>query len=154
MLGQLEQAQQKWGGAHSVIDNWLQERQKLLVQYCELAGLPPFERNHGALPEPKTIRDFCQRLVDYVSSGHFEVYEKITEQGNNDEQYNALTEHVYPTINETTQHALSFNDDFAEIENESQMQNFDAKLSSLGQELEQRFELEDQLISSLHGEYL
>ena len=149
MLGQLEQAKQKWGGAHSVIDNWLHERQKLLVQYCELAGLPPYERNHDVLPDSKSIRNFCQRLVDYVSTGHFEIYDKISIQGGNDQRYLALTERLYPLINDTTEHALPFNDDFAEIDNDAQLSRFDQQLSALGQQLEDRFEYEDQLISSL-----
>ncbi len=154
MLGQLEQAKQKWGGAHSAIDNWLLERQKLLVQYCELAGLPPYEHNKGQLPDGKSIRAFCQRLVDYVSTGHFEVYDKIASQSEDESQQKAVSERIIPKISDTTEHALAFNDKFASIDNEQQLQDFDSTLSSLGQILEDRFELEDQLIHTIHREYL
>ena len=44
MLSRFEEAQQKWGGSHSVIDAWLTERQELLLQFCKLAGFAPFEK--------------------------------------------------------------------------------------------------------------
>ena len=31
MLTRVEKAQQKWGGSHTVIDKWLNERQELIV---------------------------------------------------------------------------------------------------------------------------
>ena len=36
MLAQFEQSQQQWGGVNKTIDSWLQERQAVLVSYCEL----------------------------------------------------------------------------------------------------------------------
>lgn len=152
MLSQVEEAQNKWGGAHSAIDCWLSERQKLLVEYCELAGLPPFERQPGALPDSQSIKGFCERLMDYVSTGHFEVYDKIVTQ--NHSQDVKLTEELFPKIAETTQDALTFNDAFADISDDSELSMFDAKLSSLGQRLEERFELEDRLINTLHNNHL
>lgn len=44
MYTRLESAQQKWGGSLTAIDNWLDERQRLIVRYCELASLPPFDK--------------------------------------------------------------------------------------------------------------
>ena len=39
MLSRFEEAQQKWGGSHSVIDAWLTERQELLLQFCKFTLL-------------------------------------------------------------------------------------------------------------------
>ena len=150
MLTQVEQAKQKWGGAHHAIDTWLQERQQLLVQYCELAGLPPFERTAGALPRKSDIRSFCELLVDYVSAGHFEVYDKIVEDCTDRD----ITEKLYPQISATTDDALNFHDTYAEVSVDQELETFDVNLSNLGQKLEERFALEDQLIQSLHGEHL
>ena len=42
MLNKLEQAKEEWGGTLSIIDTWLEARQKCVVLYCQLAGLPPY----------------------------------------------------------------------------------------------------------------
>ena len=80
MLTKLEQAKEEWGGTLSVIDNWLEARQGLVVLYCELAGLPPYQRETRCLPVQKKITQFCQMLLDYASTGHFEIYEQIIMQ--------------------------------------------------------------------------
>lgn len=146
MLSQIEQAKQKWGGAHDAIDLWLLERQALLVQYCKIAGMPPFQRENDALPSKSAISQFCQVLVDYVSAGHFEVYDKIVEESENSNVA------LYPEISATTDDALTFNDAYANIGEDNDLRSFDDNLSSLGQRLEERFELEDRLIQSIHSE--
>ena len=151
MLTQFEKAKQKWGGSHDAIDTWLQERQQLLVQYCELAGLPPFEREPGALPHKSEIRSFCELLVDYVSAGHFEVYDKIVAECDNRTTNKAITDELYPQISATTDEALTFNDSYAEISGDQDLSAFDSRLSQLGQQLEERFALEDRLIQTLHS---
>lgn len=154
MLTQVEHAKEKWGGSHDAIDNWLHERQQLLVQYCELAGLPPFEREPGALPHKRDIRSFCELLVDYVSAGHFEVYDKIVAQCPEPKESKEVTEDLYPKISATTDSALNFNDAYAEAEVDQDLVSFDVELSDLGQKLEERFALEDRLIQTLHADHL
>jgi len=154
MLTQLEKAQQEWGGSHSVIDSWLEERQELLVLYCKLAGLPPFDRNDQALPEQAHIQKFCQILMDYLSAGHFEVYNDIAKACEiKGEQSLALAQQLYPKISASTDTALSFNDKYAEVSKDSALPDFDAELSKLGESLEQRFEYEDELIDNLYSNH-
>ncbi|WP_199610587.1 sigma D regulator [Flocculibacter collagenilyticus] len=154
MLTQLEKAQQKWGGVNTAIDDWLAERQDLLVHYCKLAGMKPYERNDNALPEKQDIMQFCQLMMDYVSAGHFEVYDQISnackENGNNSI---ALAQSLYPRINQTTDIALEFNDKYAETNIEQLFEEFDTDLSKLGQALEERLELEDELIHNLYTKH-
>ena len=57
MLTKLQQATEQWGGFNSTIDDWLEERKQLLVQYCQLAGLPPFERTDNAYRKRKRSND-------------------------------------------------------------------------------------------------
>ncbi|MBC3766565.1 sigma D regulator [Neptunicella marina] len=147
MLTGVEQAKQKWGGAHNAIDNWLAERQLLLVMYCELAGLPPYDKAANALPDKERISEFCGLLMDYLSAGYFEVYEKLSEG-------EELADQLYPQIAESTDAALSFNDKYAELDSDANAQNFDVELSNLGQLLEERFEFEDKLINNLHSEHV
>ncbi|AWL13265.1 hypothetical protein HMF8227_02816 [Saliniradius amylolyticus] len=150
MLTKNEQAKQKWGGANQAIDNWLNERQELLVRYCHLAGLPPFERDAQALPDAQSIEDFCSLLMDYVSAGHFEVYDKVVENSKDQEKGKALADELYPAISATTDKALSFNDSYAAISDEQNLNGFDKHLSALGEAIETRLELEDQLINRLY----
>lgn len=154
MLTRLEQAQQQWGGSLIAIDNWLTERQEVLVMYCQLAGLPPFDQTDRALPKKEEIKSFCQILMDYLSAGHFEVFDQVVAQCKiNGPKSLALAEKVYPRIAKSTDVALNFNDKYAEASDNSAFENFDHSLSALGQFLEERFELEDQLIEALYTKH-
>lgn len=145
MLTKLEQAKEKWGGFNSTIDNWLEERKQLLVQYCQLAGLPPFERTDNALPAKKDIQAFCEILMDYISAGHFEIYERILQ----DSDDIARAEQIFPKFSISTDSALSFNDRFASISESDELEGFDQELAALGQKMEERFSFEDDLINTL-----
>ena len=151
MLNKLEVAQQQWGGANQTIDAWLRERQEVLVAYCELAGLPPYNKLETTLPQADDIKRFCQLLLDYISAGHFEIFDNIVA--------NCLTKgpassekarQIYPLINKSTDFALQFNDKYAESDDFKASNDFDESLATLGGLLEDRFELEDQLIQILY----
>lgn len=73
MLESCQNAQERWGGVHLLIDRWLQERHELVRAYDDLGEKPE------ALSENrKPLQEFCGVLVDYVSAGHFEIYEQLT----------------------------------------------------------------------------
>lgn len=143
MLSSTEQARQKWGGRHNAVDTWLAERKVLLVKYCELAGIPPYGSRGQALPDAEHIQLFCELLMDYLSAGHFDLYDRLA---------NAKTQSsdIYPQISATTEAALAFNDRYADIGVGSDLDGFDRELSKLGEQLEARFELEDQLLHELY----
>lgn len=145
MLTKLQRATEQWGGFNSTIDDWLDERKQLLVQYCQLAGLPPFERTDNALPEKENIERFCEILMDYISAGHFEIYEKILADSDN----LARAEEIFPKFSDSTDSALSFNDKYANIAENEELTSFDSNLAQLGQHMEERFSFEDQLIQTL-----
>lgn len=151
MLTKLEQAKEEWGGTLSVIDNWLEERQALVVLYCELAGLPPYQQEERRLPAQEKITKFCQILLDYASTGHFEVYQQIISQCKLDGENNLKTaQELYSRITTTTDTALNFNDKYAESASDKALLDFDKDLSELGQIMENRFEREDQLLEVVH----
>lgn len=149
MLNKVEQAKQKWGGMHDVVDAWLNERKQLLVQYCELAGLPPFEGADKALPTKERVEAFCELLMDYISAGHFELFDKIMDECHDAEDAKKLAEDIYPKITDTTDSALTFNDYYANISDDDEMSGFDRNLAELGERMEERFELEDQLLATI-----
>lgn len=150
MLTDLQKAQQKYGGANKIIDSWLEERRDLLVRYCKLAGLPPFEAENGQLPSHEEVIQFCQVLVDYLSAGHFEVFDNIVSQCKvNGGESLELAKALWPKINATTDIALKFDATYAELDENADWSDFDQDLSDLGQALEDRFDFEDQLIHTL-----
>ena len=154
MLSRFEEAQQKWGGSHSVIDAWLTERQELLLQFCKLAGFAPFDQNDHALPDQVQIQSFCQIMMDYLSAGHFEVYDSIVQACKEKGPKSvALANTLYPRISETTDVALYFNDKYAEASQDASLGSFDTDLSKLGETLELRFELEDELIENFYANH-
>lgn len=147
MLDNCQSAQERWGGVNDLIDRWLTERQDLVVVYCGLSGIKEFADNDEA-QGPK-IRKLCQLLVDYVSAGHFEVYEQLIQEGKEFDDTEALKKaaNLYQTIDATTEKLIDFNDKYEEIDDLSTLV---ADLSLMGETLATRFEAEDEMIQVLH----
>ena len=146
VLNQVDIARQRWGGASNTIDNWLDERRQLLIQYCHLAGVNYQSAN--TLPDETEVNEFCALLMDYLSVGHFEVYEMLV---SDDEDGQALKQELFPKISATTDQALDFNDQFAEGFTPDNSRNFELAITNLGEALDDCFELEDRLIQRMHG---
>ncbi|MEX2475337.1 sigma D regulator [Marinobacter sp.] len=150
MLENCRNARERWGGVSELIDRWLKERQELLVHYCDLSGESDYTETE-ALRE-KFVR-LCEVLVDYVSAGHFEIYEQLTQEAR---EFNdgglELAARLYPKITETTETALNFNDRLnGQTLTEEEVRQLFSELSELGEILESRFEMEDYLIEHLHN---
>lgn len=155
MLRSHEQAQERWSGSHQAIDNWLHERQLLLIEYFKLAGLPPYERENNVLPECEELGEFCGLLMDYISAGHFEIYDQlISAVSTLPQSTRDLANRVFPLIAETTEIALDFNESYCDLSPKSPLPGFDAALSQLGEALELRMEFEDQLLQTLEQHQL
>ncbi|MDR8525382.1 MULTISPECIES: Rsd/AlgQ family anti-sigma factor [Shewanella] len=154
MLRKLEKAEQKWGGSNTLIDQWLNNRRNLLINYCQIAGLPPYEVSDKPLPEFESVKQFCDQLMDYVSEGHFEIYNQVVAAcEKNGHSSQALAQQLVPQISETTDTALDFNDKYTEAEDEKVLFHLDKDLSSLGHAMETRFALEDKLLEVLHSKH-
>lgn len=150
MQKQVGVTEQSWGLHNQSINNWLLERHKVLTAYCDLAGINPNLQHNNALPKNIYVQHFCQLLMDYVSAGHFEIFEIILErcQQTASEHIDTVNE-LCPKIYISTDYALHFNDKYADEIDANEFDEFDRNLSLLGNHLEQRFELEDQLISAV-----
>lgn len=147
MLENCQTAQERWGGVNDIIDRWLNQRQQLLVAFCNLSGVKSFQDNdaqHGP-----TLRNLCQLLVDYVSAGHFEVYEQLIQEGKQFEDTEGLKKAagLYQIIDDTTEKLMDFNDKYEEIDDLTALVS---DLSATGETLANRFEAEDQMINVLH----
>lgn len=147
MLDNCQNAQERWGGVHLLIDRWLQDRLELVSSYGLLA-----EASQPAVANSPAVQEFCQNLVDYVSAGHFEVYEQLTSEAKafGDVRGLELAKQIYPRIEVITEAALAFND-HCDNGDSGDSVSLSAELKRLGQMLHERFELEDCLIEVLHN---
>ena len=146
MLKGFKSAKERWGGVSDIIDRWLSERQELIVLFCSVNGMDQFRDDKR--PLSSKLEEMCQILVDYASSGHFEVYEQLLEEGTEfDDGGVEVAQSIIPKLEMNTQECLRFNDLCETISSVQMLQN---SLSELGEALEERFALEDKLIEVLH----
>lgn len=124
----------------------LEDRQHMLVSYCELAGLDPYVNSK---PVEEKLRTFCQNLVDYLATGHFTIYDRI-ENGN--EYRNHVLEvarEVMPGIGDTTEISIAFNDKYDDSDHPLQLDFLASDMDMLGESLGNRADYEDRLINAL-----
>ena len=146
MLNQLENLTERVGGSNKLVDRWLHVRKHLLVAYYNLVGIKPGKESYMRLNE-KALDDFCQSLVDYLSNGHFNIYERFIREMEGNSPYLAATK-LYPLLEANTQQIMDYYD--STLENAIDQDNyleFQQALSDIGEALEQRFTLEDNLIA-------
>ena len=128
------------------MDRWLHVRKHLLVAYYNLVGIKPGKESFMRLNE-KALDDFCQSLVDYLSDGHFNIYERIIREMEGTTPYLAASK-LYPLLEANTQQIMDYYDSTLEnaIDHDNYLE-FQQALSDLGEALEERFTLEDRLIA-------
>ena len=146
MLNQLESLTERVGGSNKLVDRWLHVRKHLLVAYYNLVGIKPGKESYMRLNE-KALDDFCQSLVDYLSDGHFNIYERIIREMEGTSPFLAATK-LYPLLEANTQQIMDYYDSTLEnaIDHDNYLE-FQHALSDLGEALEERFTLEDKLIA-------
>ncbi|HDZ55670.1 MAG TPA: sigma D regulator [Pseudomonas xinjiangensis] len=149
MLDSCTTAQERWGGVNQLIDRWLAERKQLVFEYSALSSREP---SMAAAPD-RDLESFCDVLVDYVSAGHFEIYEQLIREAEDfkDERGLDLARQVYPRIETITESAVAFNDQYGEAGAGVDEETMQSRLKMLGALLHERFELEDCLIEVLHN---
>ena len=69
-----EEHRARFAHTDSALNQWLTERQELLILFNRLGGAKPFQENPLKM---ETLQGFCEILVDYLSRGHFQIFEKI-----------------------------------------------------------------------------
>ena len=146
MLNQLKSLTERVRGSNKLVDRWLHVRKHLLVAYYNLVGLKPGKESFMRLNE-KALDDFCQSLVDYLSDGHFNIYERIIREMEGTTPYLAASK-LYPLLEANTQQIMDYYDSTLEnaIDHDNYLE-FQQALSDLGEALEERFTLEDRLIA-------
>jgi regulator of sigma D len=125
-----------------LIDELQNERRDLWSLYCQIADLKPFS---DIAPIKAKLTQFAEVLVDYVSLGHFGLYERILSGTERRESLIAVATDIYPEFSEVTELSISFNDKYEKAGEASALANLADDLSALGESLARRFELEDRL---------
>lgn len=127
-----------------LVHRWLDERQALIAEWGALRAAVAA----GASP---ALTSFCQILMDYVSAGHFEVYDELLAEA---ERLHALppsgSQALLGRLQDTTDAAIRFNDLCDRLSPADCHAALARELPILGLELESRFQTEDRLIALLH----
>ena len=148
MSSEAQEQSERRSGTRTLIDKMLSERQRMLVLFERCAGVEPYA---DEMLDNELLQEFSQILVDYIASGHFGLYERISEGKERRRGIVELAEQLYPRIANSTQVAIEFNDVCEKSNGQCFNGDLTKMLSKLGEELAVRIELEDQLISEMLG---
>ncbi len=119
------------------IQQWLKLRQTVLTNYKKLCT----ENTNS-----ETLQNFCQYLMDYLSMGHFKMFEKLA--GHHETlpaSSNKLDKNWLSSIKKTTHDLVDFNDKYTELKN---VDTLSTDLSQIGTILADRMDWEDALIKA------
>lgn len=133
-------------GTLMVIEKLLEERQQMLVLFCKVTGLNSEDEE---IPSTELVNDFCEVMVDYSALVHFELFERIISEQERRAEVIKVAEEVYPRVLEATEVAVEFSDRYDESNHQFTIERLHDDLSILGEEIANRIEQEDKLISVL-----
>ena len=127
----------------------LETRTETLVLFSQLIGMRPFQPNKGV---QNLLQEFCETLVDYTASAHFQLYRFIEEDAERRTEVRKVAEKVYPDISASTRFILDFNEKYDCEDHCDNLSTLEQDLSKLGEVLADRITLEDQVISSFNNQ--
>jgi regulator of sigma D len=148
MLAQSDQ-QEPRQRVDALVQRWLQHRQSLIVMMMSLSD----EKRRALDPTPlsERVQSFCEDLMDYVSAGHFEIYDELlAEAESRASRHIAEGQALLQRLQSTTDAVIRFNDIYEDPEDQDELAHLSHELSALGLALESRFEIEDRMIALLH----
>lgn len=131
-----------------LIDDLLQQRQNMLVMLWELSQLDLTDVD-GSIKN--VLEDFLEILVDYIASGHFGLYRRIAEGKERRYPVVETAKEIFPRISRTTDVAVEFSERYEAADNGRLRSDLAEDLSTLGEEVTTRIELEDRLILAMLG---
>jgi regulator of sigma D len=132
--------------AMQLIEELKKERHEVWAMYCHIAELKPFSANRKVW---NMLSEFSQLLVDYISLGHFGIYERLLAGNERRRAVLSLAQDIYPELSKTTDAAIAFNDKYENAEQTLENSALQQDLSILGENLALRIDLEDRLCAML-----
>ena len=139
--------QERRGQSHQMIDELVDVRTQMLSLYTELAARQPFNDQKKVAP---LVEEFCQSLIDYTADAHFRLYRFLDEKKERRQKILSVADTVYPRIVESTQDILDFNDKYENDLDDMELTVLGSDLSTLGENLANRIELEDTVIGVMN----
>jgi regulator of sigma D len=128
------------------LNTLMETRTETLALLNQLIGMRPFDADEDI---QNLLQEFCESLVDYTASAHFQLYRFIEEGRERRSEVRDLAEKIYPRIAGMTRDILDFNEKYdseAPLDNLSML---DQDLSRLGEVLADRIMEEDKIINLL-----
>jgi regulator of sigma D len=130
-----------------------EQRQRTLMAYCNLTGVSsPDQGRNDELKDipPVALQEFLNVMVDYIAMGHFTVYQRIIEGKERRGAVQEAADRVYPSIGETTDIMVEFNDKYENFDGSQEDQEaLREDISRLGEMLAIRGDLEDKILQAL-----
>ncbi len=136
------------GSAAEKLDVLVSSRTATLSLLAELATRQPFH------PEPsmeKALREFCEALIDYTASAHFQLYRYLSDNRERRQSVLSIADKLYPVIVETTDVILRFNDKYESMSFDNSVEFLAVDLSNLGECLADRIQSEDRVIAAMRS---
>ena len=147
-MGSEYQGVDRRNNAAEKLDVLVSSRTATLSLLAELATRQPFH------PEPsmeKALREFCEALIDYTASAHFQLYRYLSDNRERRSSVLSIADKLYPVIVETTDVILRFNDKYESMSFDNSVEFLAVDLSNLGECLADRIQSEDQVIVAMRG---
>ncbi|WP_455235178.1 Rsd/AlgQ family anti-sigma factor [Thiogranum longum] len=141
------------GRSREKLATLVKTRTETLSLYTELANQRPFEADEITRD---ALQEFCQALIDYAASAHFQLYRFISDKLERRVPVLEVADKIYPRIVQTTDLILRFNDKYEDVDivngDAEVLTLLDSDLSMLGETLAERIQLEDQVIGAITGQ--
>ncbi len=128
--------------AYQLVTELQDERKKVWSLYCHVAELKPHSANASVR---KKVAEFSELLIDYISLGHFGIYERLLAGTEQRAPVLSIAKEIYPALSATTEAAVSFNDKYENGNEKDMFVDLKQDLSMLGENLATRIDLEDRL---------
>ncbi|GMQ86947.1 MAG: hypothetical protein BMS9Abin08_0145 [Gammaproteobacteria bacterium] len=152
MISEVNVTGERRGRSREKLATLVKTRSETLSLYTELASQRPFEADEVT---SEALQEFCQALIDYAASAHFQLYRYISDKLERRTPVLDVADKVYPQIVQTTDSILRFNDKYQDVDllnvDGELLTLLDADLSNLGETLAERIQLEDKVISAMTG---
>jgi regulator of sigma D len=139
-----DKATERRNATRQQIEHMLEERTQLLALLVKASGL---DEDGLDTQDEELLEEFCQVLTDYMAAGHFGLYQRIAEGKERRREVANIARSIYPQIEQSTQLALEFSEKYRA--GSSNYTNLANDLSSIGETLATRIELEDKLIAKI-----
>lgn len=128
------------------LNTLMETRTETLALLNQLIGMRPFDANEDI---QTLLQEFCESLVDYTASAHFQLYRFIEEGRERRSEVRDLAEKIYPRIAGMTRDILDFNEKYDSEASLDDLSMLDQDLSRLGEVLADRIMEEDKIITLL-----